>query len=189
MVGRPLIRSRTKVNNIEVQDIMVGDEGRSTAFSARRTLVHRVRLSSSAESSANARNQLSGREWHREQLGGHEAYLQLSLRPEEDEHQRERGENPSHRSAVESREESRQNARSDARTIPIPRVLTRLPSHPHAVRAGNPDRRRRRHRRRCHARVSRDRRVLLAKFHRTVEHRRTRHHSVPDPFAAASRGT
>ncbi len=27
MVGRPLIRSRTKVNNIEVQDIMVGDEG------------------------------------------------------------------------------------------------------------------------------------------------------------------
>ena len=29
MVGRPLIRSRTKVNNIEVQDIMVGDEGMS----------------------------------------------------------------------------------------------------------------------------------------------------------------
>jgi hypothetical protein len=27
MVGRPLIRSRTKVNNIEIQDIMVGDEG------------------------------------------------------------------------------------------------------------------------------------------------------------------
>jgi hypothetical protein len=27
MVGRPLIRSRAKVNNIEVQDIMVGDEG------------------------------------------------------------------------------------------------------------------------------------------------------------------
>jgi hypothetical protein len=27
MVGRPLIRSRTKVNNIEVQDVMVGDEG------------------------------------------------------------------------------------------------------------------------------------------------------------------
>ncbi|CAF4049944.1 unnamed protein product, partial [Rotaria magnacalcarata] len=26
MVGRPLIRSRAKVNNIEVQDIMVGDE-------------------------------------------------------------------------------------------------------------------------------------------------------------------
>ena len=34
MVGRPLIRSRTKVNNIEVQDIMVGDEGRSMALSA-----------------------------------------------------------------------------------------------------------------------------------------------------------
>jgi hypothetical protein len=27
MVGRPLIRSRAKVNNIEVQDIMIGDEG------------------------------------------------------------------------------------------------------------------------------------------------------------------
>jgi hypothetical protein len=27
MVGRPLIRSRAKVNNIEVQDIMVCDEG------------------------------------------------------------------------------------------------------------------------------------------------------------------
>ena len=26
MVGRPLIRSRTKVNNVEVKDIMVGDE-------------------------------------------------------------------------------------------------------------------------------------------------------------------
>jgi hypothetical protein len=30
MVGRPLIRSRTKVNNIEVQDIMIGDEGIET---------------------------------------------------------------------------------------------------------------------------------------------------------------
>jgi actin-related protein 2 len=30
MVGRPLIRSRAKVNNIEVQDIMVGDEGSKT---------------------------------------------------------------------------------------------------------------------------------------------------------------
>ncbi|CAF0950941.1 unnamed protein product [Adineta steineri] len=29
MVGRPLIRSRTKVNNIEVKDIMVGDEAQS----------------------------------------------------------------------------------------------------------------------------------------------------------------
>jgi hypothetical protein len=28
MVGRPLIRSRAKVNNIEVQDIMVCDEGK-----------------------------------------------------------------------------------------------------------------------------------------------------------------
>jgi hypothetical protein len=27
MVGRPLIRSRAKLNNIEVQDIMIGDEG------------------------------------------------------------------------------------------------------------------------------------------------------------------
>jgi hypothetical protein len=27
MVGRPMIRSRAKVNNIEVQDIMIGDEG------------------------------------------------------------------------------------------------------------------------------------------------------------------
>jgi hypothetical protein len=28
MVGRPLIRSRAKVNNIEVKDIMVCDEGK-----------------------------------------------------------------------------------------------------------------------------------------------------------------
>jgi hypothetical protein len=27
MVGRPLIRSRTKINNIEVKDVMIGDEG------------------------------------------------------------------------------------------------------------------------------------------------------------------
>lgn len=32
MVGRPLIRSRAKVNNIEVQDIMVCDEGRRPNF-------------------------------------------------------------------------------------------------------------------------------------------------------------
>ena len=32
MVGRPLIRSRAKVNNIEVQDIMVGDEGSLKVF-------------------------------------------------------------------------------------------------------------------------------------------------------------
>jgi hypothetical protein len=32
MVGRPLIRSRAKVNNIEVQDIMVCDEGKKFLF-------------------------------------------------------------------------------------------------------------------------------------------------------------
>jgi hypothetical protein len=53
MVGRPLIRSRAKVNNIEVQDIMVGDEGSKTLlivvfYSIRMFFFHSTKSSTSA---------------------------------------------------------------------------------------------------------------------------------------------
>lgn len=60
MVGRPMIRSRTKVNNIEVQDIMVGDEGKAEE----NTMNQSIRIDFSPKGSSNVGNQLSGREWH-----------------------------------------------------------------------------------------------------------------------------
>jgi len=50
MVGRPLIRSRAKVNNIEVQDIMVCDEGKKFG----KILFSLIIFFSSTKSSTNA---------------------------------------------------------------------------------------------------------------------------------------
>jgi hypothetical protein len=51
MVGRPLIRSRAKVNNIEVQDIMVCDEGKRKT---KRIFLIQINIFSSTKSSTNA---------------------------------------------------------------------------------------------------------------------------------------
>lgn len=52
MVGRPLIRSRAKVNNIEVQDIMVGDEGNFARDMIKNSSVNFIYLSTKSSTNA-----------------------------------------------------------------------------------------------------------------------------------------
>ena len=187
MVGRPLIRSRAKVNNIEVKDIMVGDEGKRL-FSLSQALVHRS-PSFSSKSSTNAGDQLSRGERHREQLGRYEAYLSLSIRTDEDEFRHEECQNLTDRSTAQSREESREDVRSDARWISIPRMFPRLSSDLDLVRAGHSHRCRGRHRRWCDTHLSSDRWILSSEFHCPPEHRRQRYHSIFDSSLASARST
>ena len=146
-------------------------------------------LLSSSKSSTNAGDQLSSGEWHREQLGRHEAYLSIFIRNEKDESRHNQCENLAHRSPAQSSEESSEDVRSDARRISIPRMYTRLSSDLDLIRARHPHRCSGRHRRRCDPHLSCHRWILSAEFDCPSEYCRQRYHTIFDSSVAASRST